>query len=79
MPENNVRSWNDAQQVCKRYNSTLPIVDNPDRQWSVEAALNNFTMHGNVDVWLGAKASDNGPNNWRWLDGRPCDGNCTCK
>ena len=67
----------DAQHVCRMYNSTLPIVDNPDRQRSVVAALYNFTLNGTAEVWLGATASDDGSNNWRWLDGSPC--NATCK
>jgi len=77
MPENIQRSWKDAQQICRKHNSGVPIVDNPNRQKSVVAAIYNFNLHGNADVWLGANASDNDSNNWRWLDGSPC--NTTCK
>lgn len=66
--ETDGKSWVEAQQMCKKYNSTLPIVDKPNRERSFVAALYYFKMNG-ADVWLGAKASDNGPGNWRWLDG----------
>lgn len=72
-PETSVRSWKDAQQVWRWYNSTLPIVDNPERQTSFAAALYNFTLNGTAEVWLGATAFDDGSTNWRWLDGSPCD------
>lgn len=56
--------------MCRKYNATLPIVDDADRQRSVVAALYNFRLADNVDVWLGANASDYGSGNWRWLDVR---------
>lgn len=55
--------------MCSQYNSTLPIVDNPQRKRTFDAALINFRQNG-ADVWLGANASDYGSLDWRWLDGR---------
>lgn len=69
MPEHFRRSWNDAQQMCRKYNSTLPIVDSPDRQRSFLAAVYNFNLNDTENVWLGAYSSDSGVANWRWLDG----------
>lgn len=71
-----MRSWIDAQRMCSWYNSTLPVVDSPNRQRSVVAALYNFSLNGTTDIWLGANASDYGADNWRWLDGSPCNGTC---
>lgn len=67
-PDNSVKRWTEAQQRCKENNSTLPIADNPDHQRSFVDALSHFQLNG-LEVWLGATASDNGSNNWRWLDG----------
>lgn len=64
----------DAQQMCKKYNSTLPIVDGPDRQRSVVTALSYFKLNGIADVWLGATAFDYGSGNWWWLDGSKYSG-----
>ena len=67
------RSWSDAQQMCSQYYSTLPIVDNPQRKRTVQAAVLYF-YKSEIDVWLGAKASDYGSGNWRWIDGRQYSG-----
>lgn len=63
-PENIGKSWTDAQQMCKKYKSTLPIVNDQHRRRSVVAALYYFRKYDNADIWLGANASDNGSWNW---------------
>lgn len=66
-PDSSGKTWTEAQQRCKDNNSTLPIADNADHQTSFVNALSHFNLTG-LDVWLGASASDNSPDNWRWLD-----------
>lgn len=46
----------------------LPIADNQDHQRSFVEALSHFRVNS-MDVWLGATASDDGPDHWRWFDG----------
>lgn len=62
------KTWEKAQQSCKNYNSTLPIVENLTRQNVFVVALSNYNLT-NKDVWLGATAVEYKSTNWLWLDG----------
>lgn len=72
-PVSNSGKWAEAQQMCKDNNSTLPILNSSDHQMSLVEALSHFQIESK-DVWLGASASENGPKNWRWLDGNQYNG-----
>lgn len=70
------RNWREAQQRCKNYGSTLPIISDPVQQQSFEAACRNLTSSHEKDmgIWIGARAVSNDPINWIWLDGSLYDG-----
>lgn len=75
-PDSNQRNWTDAQQKCKGYGSTLPIVSDPVQQSTFEAACRNLTILNEMysGIWIGAKAFYGTPMTWTWLDGTTYNG-----
>src|SRR6218665_2419986 len=75
------KNWTDAQQICKNYGSTLPVVSDPVQQNSFEAACRNLTSSNEQGdgIWIGAKALKSDPIIWMWLDESIYNetGNCT--
>lgn len=69
-------NWTAAQDSCKDYGSTLPIVSDPAQQGSFEAACRNLISDGdrNMGIWIGAKAFYSDPMSWAWLDGSKYEG-----